>query len=136
MKNVCLADKNKSILFVSKTYFGKEHDKTIFLNEKIAEFLPPDIKKLFDSAFEGLEKDCPLMKHIFKPTKKKKGQKILSKSVSEKNRRISKKRVIVENTFAGVKRLKITWDIFRNTTPDFGDKIFWIACGIWNFHLA
>lgn len=136
MKNVCIVDKHKAILFVSQTYIGKTHDKTIFLNEKISKFLPQGVKKLFDNAFEGLDKDCPFMKNIIKPTKRKRGQKELSKSISKKNYQISKKRVIIENAFAGVKRLKITWDIFRNTKPNFGDKIFLIACGIWNFHLA
>lgn len=135
MKNLCIVDRFKKILFVSETYFGKTHDKTIFLNEKINKFLPGEIKKLFDTAFEGLEKDCPFMENIIKPTKKKRGQKAFSKSVIERNRRISKRRVKVENAFAGVKRLKITWDIFRNIKPQFGDKIFSIACGIWNFHL-
>jgi hypothetical protein len=75
------------------------------------------------------------MTQIRKPTKRKRGQIELSKTVKEKNRRISKKKVLVENAFAGVKRLKITWDIFRNHKKDFSDKVFWIACSIWNFHL-
>ena len=136
MKNVCIGDKNKRILFVSKTYPGKEHDKTIFLNEKLWKFLPQDVKKLFDNGFEGLDKDCPSMANLIKPTKRKRGQKFLSKTVLNKNRRISKKRVKIENAFAGVKRLKITWDIFRNIKEGFSDKVFWIACGIWNLHLS
>lgn len=136
IKNVCIGDKNKRIIYVSKTYPGKEHDKTIFLNEKLYNFLPDYIKALFDLGFEGLEKDCPDMKNIIKPTKRKKGQKELSKTVAKKNRKISSKRVVIENAFAGVKRLKVTWDIFRNRKKKFCDKVFWIACGIWNFHLA
>ena len=97
MKNVCIGDKNKRILF--------------------------------DNGFEGLDKDCPSMANLIKPTKRKRGQKFLSKTVLNKNRRISKKRVKIENAFAGVKRLKITWDIFRNIKEGFSDKVFWIACG-------
>ena len=83
-----------------------------------------------------LDKDCPSMANLIKPTKRKRGQKFLSKTVLNKNRRISKKRVKIENAFAGVKRLKITWDIFRNIKEGFSDKVFWIACGIWNLHLS
>lgn len=61
-------------LFVSKTYPGKEHDKTIFLNEKLYEILPDEVRKYFDSAFEGLEKDCPDMVKICKPKKRKEGK--------------------------------------------------------------
>lgn len=130
-----MGDTNKKILFVSKTYPGKEHDKTIFLNEKLYEILPDEVRKYFDSAFEGLEKDCPDMVKICKPKKKKRGQKELQKMVKKKNKKISKKRIVIENAFAGVKRLKITWDIFRNKKEGFVDKIFWIACGLWNVHL-
>jgi hypothetical protein len=135
LKNVCLSSEDKKIIYLSKTYPGKEHDKTIFLNEKLWKYLPDKIKKYFDSAFEVLEKDCPEMANIKKPTKRKRGQRELSKTIKEQNKRISRKRVLIENSFAGVKRLKITWDIFRNHKKGFSDKIFWIACYVWNFHL-
>lgn len=99
-------------------------------------FLPDEIKKLFDSAFEGLEKDCPTMTKIIKPVKRKKGQSELNIRDKNKNKVISRKRVIVENAFAGVKRLKITWDIFRNIKYGFSRKVFCAACAIWNFHLC
>jgi len=134
MKNVCLCDIKKTILFVSPTYPGKEHDKTIFLKESLFSFLPDEVKKYFDLAFEGIEKDSPDMLHIRKPMKKPKGKE-LTKTQKAKNKRISSKRVIVENAFAGAKRLKITWDIFRNTKEGFADLVFWLACGIWNFYL-
>lgn len=93
------------------------------------------MRKYFDSAFEGLEKDCPDMEKICKPRKKKKGQTEIPKTVKKKNKRISKKRIVIENAFAGVKRLKITCDIFRNRKENFVDKVFFLACGLWNFHL-
>lgn len=136
LKHVCIGDRKKRIIYSSKAYPGKEHDKTIFVSEGLYKILPDKIKKYFDLGFEGIEKDCPSMENINKPTKKKRGQKELNKTTKKKNHQISKKRIKIENAFAGVKRLKITWDIFRNITENFGDKVFWIACGIWNFHLA
>ena len=136
MKNVCITDDKKTVIFVSPVYPGKEHDKTIFLNEKMYKFLPDSPEKLFDSAFQGLEKDCPDMTKIIKPVKRKKGQLELNNRDKKRNKKISSKRVIIENAFSGVKRLKITWDIFRNIKYGFSYKIFLAACAIWNFHLS
>lgn len=36
----------------------------------------------------------------------------------------------------GIKRLRITTDFFRNVKEGFSNLIFWIACGLWNFHLG
>lgn len=131
-----MTDGKKRVIYVSPVYPGKEHDKTIFLKEKMHKFLPDEINKLFDSAFEGLEKDCPAMTKIIKPVKRKRGQSELNIRDKRNNKAISRKRVIVENAFAGVKRLKITWDIFRNIKYDFSRKVFCTACAIWNFHLC
>lgn len=105
------------------------------MNEKLWKFLPDAMKKLFDTAFEGIEKDCPKMKNIIKPVKRKRGQANLNKKDKDRNKRISKKRVKIENAFAGVKRLRAVWDVFRNIKHGFADSVFLCACGVWNFHL-
>jgi hypothetical protein len=105
------------------------------VNEKFWKFLPDETKKLFDSGFEGIEKNCPKMQNIIKPIKRKRGQIILNQRDKERNKRISKKRVKIENAFAGVKRLRAVWDVFRNIKYGFADKVFLCACGVWNFHL-
>jgi len=45
-------------------------------------------------------------------------------------------RVLVENALAGVKRLRIVTDVFRNKKKDFDDQAMFISCGLWNYHLA
>ena len=76
------------------------------------------------------------MTKIIKPVKRKKGQLELNNSDKKKNKKISSKRVTIENAFAGVKRLKVTWDIFRNIKYGFSNKVFRVACAVWNFHLC
>ena len=134
VKNICISDNKKKIIFSSKTYPGKEHDKTLFLNEKLYDCLPDDIRKLFDLAFQGLEKDCPDIKNIKMPNKKPKGKE-LTDAKKKENKRISRKRVIVENAFAGVKRLRATTDVFRNIKNYYATMVFFIACGLWNFFI-
>lgn len=134
MKNLCISDQKKKIVYSSSTVPGKEHDKTIFLNKKLHEVLPDSVKKLFDLAFYGLENNCPDMANIIMPHKKPK-KKELTSGKKKENKRISRKRVIVENAFAGVKRLKITYDVFRNTKVYYPSLVFFLACGLWNFIL-
>ena len=134
MKHVCITDTKKQVLYATNMHPGKEHDKTIFLENTIYSFLPENIKKYFDLAFLGIEKDCPELNNIYMPFKKPK-KKELSKNKRAWNKRVSKKRVLIENTFAGVKRLKIMVDIFRNIKTGFSDNVFFASCGIWNFYL-
>jgi hypothetical protein len=41
----------------------------------------------------------------------------------------------VENALAGVKRLRIVSDIFRNRVKNFDDLAMLMASGLWNYHL-
>jgi len=68
------------------------------------------------------------------PKRKPKGRE-LTEEEKEQNRMISSERVINENAIAGVKRLRIVSDVYRNIKENFEDKVMLIACGLWNFHL-
>jgi len=45
-------------------------------------------------------------------------------------------RVLVEHAICGVKRFRITTDVFRNRLKESEDKAMLISCGLWNYHLA
>jgi hypothetical protein len=49
---------------------------------------------------------------------------------------ISGVRVIAEHVIAGVKRLRIVKDVFRNTKERFGDLVMEIACGLHKFRVT
>ncbi len=60
----------------------------------------------------------------------------MSQFDKDTNKKISQIRIKVENAFAGMKRLKIVYDVFRNIIDGFDDMVFLIACGIWNLYLS
>lgn len=132
-KNIVITNSKKEILLVSPTKKGSSHDYNIFKKEKIGDYLPEDIITNMDTGFLGIEKDFPHIKVVM-PKKKPKG-KNLTFMDSEANKLKSKKRVLVENALAGVKRLKIVSDIYRNHKKDFDDLVILISCGIWNYYL-
>ena len=132
-KNLILTNKEKAILFLSETVSGKTHDMKIAKDTEFMKSIPKEIVCLFDSGFEGIDKIYQDAK-ISKPTKKKKGKE-LTKTQKKKNRSISKKRVLVENAIAGIKRFRITSDVFRNFKAGFTSIVIQIACAIWNLAL-
>ncbi|WP_256735746.1 transposase family protein [Leptospira santarosai] len=67
--------------------------------------------------------------NIIKPKKK------LTAAQKAKNTKISKKRIFVENAFAGIKRFRITSDVIRCFRKDFKHLVFVLAAGLWNLHL-
>jgi hypothetical protein len=133
-KNLILTNNEKAILFLSETISGKTHDITIARDTDFISSIPKDISCLMDNGFEGIEKDYPKA-NIVKPKKKPKGKE-LKAIEKKKNKLISKKRVLIENAIAGVKRFRITTDVFRNTKFGFSELVFWISCGLWNLHLG
>lgn len=132
-KNLILTNKEKAILFLSETVSGKTHDMKIAKETEFIKSIPKEIVCLLDTGFEGIDKIYPEAK-IVKPTKKKKG-KDLTKTQKNKNRSISKKRVLVENAIAGIKRFRITSDVFRNFKAGFSGIVIQIACALWNLKL-
>lgn len=133
-KNLVITEKNKRVGFLSKTVEGKKHDFTLLKEEAPPENMPPKIKKHMDLGFKGMQKQFP--KHIVSMPKRKPRIKELSEFIKEQNKKKSSVRVLVENALAGVKRLRITTDTFRNRKKNFNDQAMLISCGLWNYHLT
>ncbi len=93
--------------------------------------LPKKIEKMFDLGFLGIEAKC---KNTILPFKKPKGRE-LTKKQKRRNRAISRIRVKIENSFSGVKRLRIVYNISRIRRDDFIDLVFSVCCGLWNYYL-
>lgn len=107
------------------------HDKTIFEEESKIEKLSDTRKILVDLAFLGIGNEY---NNVYMPIKKSKGKE-LSTRQKEKNKKLSRTRVKIENAFAGVKRLRVVAYTSRAKRECFINMIFLIACGIWNFYL-
>lgn len=131
MKYLCVANKKTNVLYASKHYPGKMHDKTIFEEESKDKTIPENLTKMFDLAFFGIDKHY---KNVIMPKKKPKGRE-LTRFQKEKNKKISRIRVKIENAFAGVKRLRVAVYTSRAKRDCFMDLIFMLSCGIWNFYL-
>ena len=56
----------------------------------------------------------------------------LTPQEKEANRRISRVRVRVEHSIAGVKVFRVTRDVYRNLRTDFEDMVMETACGLHN----
>jgi len=134
IKNIVIADKNKRIGFLGKTIGGKEHDFAILKEQAPPDHMPPQIRKHVDLAFKGMDKQFP--GHKISMPKRKLKTKDLSEFVVKQNKKKSSVRVLVENALAGVKRLRIVTDVFRNKKEGYDDQVMLVSCGLWNYHLS
>ena len=112
--------------FLSATAPGSVHDKT--LAERIEYRFPADSELHQDSGFQAF---APAAVVIFQPIKKRPG---VERTEEERtyNHGVSQIRVVAEHILAGVKRVRIVKDRFRNTKPRFADRVMLIACGLHN----
>lgn len=132
-KNVFISTKEKRINFLSKTKGGKENDFTILKKESPPDCLPKSVKKHVDLGFQGFERQFP--GHNVSMPKRKPRTRELTKFAKEQNKKKSSVRVLAEHALAGVKRLRIVSDVFRNRKDNFDDQVMLVSCGLWNYHL-
>jgi hypothetical protein len=128
LKNAVIISTSCVVLFVSQTFNGNVHDKTI---ADIAYSIPPGFTLFQDSGFQGY---APPGVQIRQPKKKPKG-KDLTKEEKEKNKEISVDRVRVEHAIGSVKRARIVKDECRLRKNNFVHKIFASCAALHNFRL-
>jgi hypothetical protein len=116
----------KTLTDLSATCEGKKHDKKL-ADEQALRF-PKGSKLWKDTDFQGYE---PAGVTTLQPKKKPKGGK-LSPAEKEANRRVSKVRVRVEHSIAGVKVFRSVRDIYRNFKAGFEDTLIETTCGLHN----
>jgi hypothetical protein len=108
MKNNVISNRKGKVEFVSDTYPGRVHDKSISDGEEYK--FPLGSHLWQDTGFQGF---APAGVTIHQPKKKPKNG-ALTAAEKDKNREISKERVEIEHQIGGIKRCKIVTDIFRN----------------------
>ncbi len=133
VKNIIIADKHRRIGFLSKTESGREHDFTMLKEHAPPKYIPLAIKQHLDLGFKGYQTQFPCHK-ISMPEKKPRTRELCRTKIQQ-NKKKSGWRVLVEHAICGVKRLRITTDVFRNKRKDSDDKAMLIPCGLWNYHL-
>ena len=124
--NLITERRTRKIKGLSTTCEGKKHDKK--LADEQAPPFPKGSKLWKDTGFQGYE---PEGVTTLQPKKKPKGGE-LTPQEKEANRRISRVRVRVEHSIAGVKVFRVTRDVYRNLRTDFEDMVMETACGLHN----
>lgn len=128
-KNVLLTNVKGKIVYLSKTYSGKEHDKSITDQENFK--FPDKTKILADLGFLGYENGNT---QIIMPYKKPRGKE-LADHQKYINRIISSVRVDVEHRIGRTKINRIVKDKFRNRRDKFDDQVILISVGLHNYRL-
>jgi hypothetical protein len=116
------------IVYVSRTFSGRIHDKTI---ADSAYRIPEGYTLVQDTGYQGYQ---PEGVKVIQPQKKPRG-KDLTEEQKESNRRISSYRVRVEHAIGSVKRYRIVKDECRLRKNDFVDDVLLYCAALHNFRL-
>jgi hypothetical protein len=120
---------NKEIIFLSETYEGSVHDKTICDEEDF--HFPKHIRLWLDNGFEGFNPDEV---NIQRPKRKPK-KKELTTDEKLRNKEISSVRVKSEHAIGFCKIFRIVKDEIRAYKDNFRDLALEIACALANFKI-
>lgn len=124
-----MIDESCHICFLSATYEGKAHDKS--LAELEGYTLPHGSCLYQDMGFQGFILNGIT---IVQPKKKPPGSE-LTPSEKATNRAISSIRIRIEHAIGGVKRYRMVKDKIRLLRDGIRDTIMETCCGLHNFRL-
>jgi hypothetical protein len=128
VKNAVIITACCLILFVSRTFSGKVHDKRI-ADESYT--VPRGFTLFQDTGYQGYQ---PEGVRIIQPQKKSAGKELTGEQKA-RNRVISSFRVRVEHAIGSVKRYRIVKDECRLRKNNFVDSIFMYCAALHNFRL-
>ena len=132
-KNIVVSDEHRSIVFLSPTVAGHQHDYTLFKESDFPDHLPQEVCCWVDLAFQGMATAYPHLNVII-PDKKSRGGE-LTDDQKARNFLKASMRVVVEHAIGGLKRLNCMAHIYRNRSEQLADQFMVVACGLWNYHL-
>jgi hypothetical protein len=129
VKNLLVIDETCHICFLSDTYEGKAHDKSL---ADLAGYSLPRGSCLYqDMGFQGFTREGIT---IIQPKKKpRRGE--LTPPEKAHNRDISSIRIRIEHAIGGVKRYRIVKDKIRLLKDGIRDIMMETCCGLHNFRL-
>ena len=126
IKNI-LAVKDRRVVLLGKTRPGRWHDKHCIDFEKWR--FPHGSTILGDRGFSGYTQPHATVRT---PERRPNGKKSRNRPF---NKRLARKRIVVEHAIAGVKRSRICADILRTRKPGIPDKVMLIGCALHNFRV-
>ncbi len=122
IKTQIATSKKGLILHTSRSSPGRPHDYKYFKKTKIPKWLEknPNIRSYGDSGYQGVNKDYPKANFII-PVKRTRKKKELTRSEKIRNTKLSKKRIIIEHTFANLKKYRILKEVYRNSKEHYSE---------------
>ena len=117
------------IRFLSATYEGKWHDKSLADDNEYS--LPPGSTLYQDMGFQGFRVQDVEMQQ---PTKKPRGGE-LTPEQKEENRRIASSKMRIEHVIGSVKRYRIVKEKMRLWREGIRDMVMETCCALHNFRL-
>jgi len=119
--------KDEQIKHLIETQPGRVSDKKIADQEALV--YPKGTPLYQDKGFQGYAPEGAI---VHQPKKKPQGGDLTDEEM-EHNRLISRVRIAAEHVIAGVKRVRIVKDVFRNQKLHYEDLVMEVACGLHNF---
>jgi DDE superfamily endonuclease len=141
LKNTVMAQPDKFIVFLGRTFSGHHHDYLMLKQE-----FPPeldwfiDMNVRVDLGYLGMQSDYR-GEQIDIPTKKprkshKNPNPLLSDEQRAANTALSRVRIFIEHAIGGMKRYNILVHAFRNRIENFEDDVIGVCAGLWNLVLS
>jgi hypothetical protein len=136
---LCLTNRKKRILYISKCYEGSRHDYTLLQDcfaPSIDWFKQKTIR--LDLGFQGFKEVYKCQK-LYIPHKKRRVKKgatnKLSAEQKEQNKRQAAERIKVEHSIGGMKRYRILSHRLTLKSATLIHSIVGVCAGLWNFIL-
>jgi len=122
VKTQIITNRKGLILNVSDSSPGRHHDYKYFKKTKIPKWLEnnQNIKAYGDSGYQGVNKDYPRINFAI-PFKRSRSKKELTRSEKIRNTKHSRKRIIIEHTFANLKKYRILSETYRNAKEHYSE---------------
>ena len=120
IKTQIITDKKGLILNVSKSRPGRAHDYKYFKQTKLPCWLKKnqDVKVLADAGYQGVNKDYPNINFKI-PIKRTRAKKELTRQEKIYNTKLRKKRIVIEHTFAYLKKYQVLAGKYRNLKENY-----------------
>lgn len=129
VKNLLLCDDDQYVHYMSPTFPGSAHDKSIC--DEFHIILPPKSVLRQDLGFLGHAPSGITIEQPFKTPRK--GELTFAQKLF--NKLLAASRVVIEHANSGVKRLKIVKDKIRIHSNEFRDRVMLVACALHNFRV-
>jgi len=130
VKTQIITNRNGLIIHIAGHVRGRKHDYDLFKDRHPS--LPKQVGISADLGYQGIEKDFPSLR-VRIPVKKKRG-KPPDKKDKRHNRKLNRKRVVIEHVIGRLKKFRIMGNKFRNRLGRYDDMTS-IVSGLVNFQV-